>query len=52
MPALYTSKTTHLEMQENVMSFTDQIVRVGSGGGSGDSEIAPAHLYFLALAKH
>lgn len=42
MPALHTSKMTQLEMQENMSSFADQIVRVEGGGG--DSEVAPAYL--------
>lgn len=50
MPALCTSKMTQLEMQEKMTSFTDQIVGVESG--CDDSEIAPAHLYLLAFAKH
>lgn len=43
MPALYTSKMIQLEMQENMTSFTDQIL--------GSGEIASAHLYILAFAK-
>lgn len=50
MPGLYTSKMTQLEMQENMTSFTDQIV--GLEGGGGVSEIVPAHLYLLVFAKH
>lgn len=48
MPALYTSKMIQLEMQENMTSFTDQILGVERGSG----EIASAHLYILAFAKH
>lgn len=50
MPAVYTSKMTQLEMQENMTFLTDQIVGVDHGC-CGDSEIAPVHLYLLAFAK-
>lgn len=46
-PALYTSKMIQLEMQENMTSFTDQILGMERGSG----EIASAHLYILAFAK-
>lgn len=42
MPACHTSKMTQLEMQENMTSFADRVVKVESGGG--DSEIAPVYL--------